>query len=452
MTAEIGILNPMGVALAADSAVTISTASEPGGRTKIYNSANKLFSLSKFHPVGIMVYGNAALMGFPWETIIKVYRQKLGSKQLDHLNDYCEDFFRFLEDSFISNDWQEQNVTLNFESYLSYLIKKVTIAIDKAVDDSPRKRISETASKRVFSSVLDQFLQDMETKEVLPCFDKDFVENLKQTYTPTFLKVIEQKFSSYPLTQIDERKLIDIGVNLFVKPVFSDGVSGVVLAGFGKMDLFPSLRAFDVEYIVNNRVKRIEERKVDIDFEKGSLAAIAPFAQQEMVGTFISGIDPQLEDLYANSLHKIFAEYPKIVVDLVVTELKGARIPKSFKTKLTTKLGDASQSLFENFQKKVLDFRRQALINPIVEMAAYLPKDELAAMAEALVNLTSFKRRISTSDETVGGPIDVAVISKGDGFIWVKRKHYFKPELNRHFFDNYFRGLEGVMDNEQEKE
>jgi len=55
------------------------------------------------------------------------------------------------------------------------------------------------------------------------------------------------------------------------------------------------------------------------------------------------------------------------------------------------------------------------------------------------VNLTSFKRRISLQAETVGGPIDVAVISKGDGFIWIKRKHYFKPELNQAFFSNYYR-------------
>jgi len=44
------------------------------------------------------------------------------------------------------------------------------------------------------------------------------------------------------------------------------------------------------------------------------------------------------------------------------------------------------------------------------------------------------------ASETVGGPIDVAVISKGDGFIWIKRKHYFSPELNHHFFDNYYEG------------
>ncbi len=35
--------------------------------------------------------------------------------------------------------------------------------------------------------------------------------------------------------------------------------------------------------------------------------------------------------------------------------------------------------------------------------------------------------------ESVGGPIDVAVISKADGFIWIKRKHYFDPALNPRF-------------------
>ena len=65
-----------------------------------------------------------------------------------------------------------------------------------------------------------------------------------------------------------------------------------------------------------------------------------------------------------------------------------------------------------------------------------LPKDELAATAEALVNITTVKRKISMEPETVGGPIDVAVISKKDGFIWIKRKHYFKPEYNYDFFTN----------------
>ena len=65
-------------------------------------------------------------------------------------------------------------------------------------------------------------------------------------------------------------------------------------------------------------------------------------------------------------------------------------------------------------------------------------------MAESLVNLTSFKRHVSSEAETVGGPTDVAVITKGDGFIWIKRKHYFKADLNAHFFQNYFRIQEDI--------
>lgn len=68
-----------------------------------------------------------------------------------------------------------------------------------------------------------------------------------------------------------------------------------------------------------------------------------------------------------------------------------------------------------------------------------LDKEDLADFVESLIKLTSIKRKISPDQPTVGGPIDVMVISKGDGIIWMRRKHYFKPELNNHFFQNYFR-------------
>ncbi len=80
MTAEIAVLNKSAVALAADSLVTVDRGSNADRKT--YN-VNKLFSLSKHHPVGIMVYGAAELLGTPWETIIKVYRQGLVLPQLD---------------------------------------------------------------------------------------------------------------------------------------------------------------------------------------------------------------------------------------------------------------------------------------------------------------------------------------------------------------------------------
>ena len=54
------------------------------------------------------------------------------------------------------------------------------------------------------------------------------------------------------------------------------------------------------------------------------------------------------------------------------------------------------------------------------------------------VSLTALKRRVSLEEETVGGPIDVAVVvSKGDGLIWIRRKHYFDPALNQSYIANH---------------
>lgn len=75
MTSEIAVMNKEGVALAADSAVTFT--GEAG--QKIFPSANKIFTLSKYQPVGVMFYGNADFMGIPWETIIKIFRKRLGA-------------------------------------------------------------------------------------------------------------------------------------------------------------------------------------------------------------------------------------------------------------------------------------------------------------------------------------------------------------------------------------
>src|SRR5437867_1130890 len=85
MTAEVAVMNRIGIALAADSAVTIGRAAD-----KIYTSVDKLFQLSSTGPVGVMVYGNASFMSLPWETIVKSFRSKLGSQRFDTLEEYAK--------------------------------------------------------------------------------------------------------------------------------------------------------------------------------------------------------------------------------------------------------------------------------------------------------------------------------------------------------------------------
>ena len=67
MTAEIAILNRTAVALAADSVVTLVGANGP----KTYDSAEKVFRLSRHQPIGIMVYNNAQFLNVPIEVLVR---------------------------------------------------------------------------------------------------------------------------------------------------------------------------------------------------------------------------------------------------------------------------------------------------------------------------------------------------------------------------------------------
>lgn len=102
MTAEIAIINKLAVALASDSAGTVGK--------KIHKSVNKLFMLSKYAPVGIMIYEGLEFMGIPWETIIKTYRENLGKTKFSSLIDYVNDFLKFIEIEFAGTEEESKGI------------------------------------------------------------------------------------------------------------------------------------------------------------------------------------------------------------------------------------------------------------------------------------------------------------------------------------------------------
>jgi hypothetical protein len=131
MTAEVVIMNRTAVALAADSAVTWSV----GKGRKIYNTVNKLFALSKHQPVGIMLYGGADFMGIPWETVVKVYRAHLGSKDFPKLRDYAADFMDFLETGGVPLSEEDER------RFVEAAVRHQYQLIRNRIQDDARKRL-----------------------------------------------------------------------------------------------------------------------------------------------------------------------------------------------------------------------------------------------------------------------------------------------------------------------
>ena len=52
---------------------------------------------------------------------------------------------------------------------------------------------------------------------------------------------------------------------------------------------------------------------------------------------------------------------------------------------------------------------------------------EMACLAENMIKATELHRKITFQQESVGGLIDLAVITKNDGFQWLNRKSWYEP-------------------------
>jgi hypothetical protein len=423
MTAEIVIMNKEAVALAADSAVT--------GK-KVFTSANKLFALSKYHPVGIMIYGNANFMGVPWEIIIKVYRKNLKTRKFDTLREYANHFIAFLDggNRLFPYKIQDDYLRETIYSYLSFLKRDIMEMIHSALDKEGK--IDDHETVQTITKVIENHYNRWESISNIPSISKKFNKYIIAKNKKFIDQSIKEVFEKLPLTRTQITQITRILGSLFSKfpeDVLSEDVSGVVIAGFGEKDTFPSTISFDIEGIIYNKLKYRKRMDGKVDFNNS--AGIVPFAQREMVVTFMEGVDPFYKNIEESYLSEIFNNYAEIFID------KMAIPDNTEKKKLKRNMIKIGKGMLQEHAKKLEDYRHEKYVQPIMDVVSMLPKDDLAGMAESLVNLTSFKRKV-TLDESVGGPIDVAVISKGDGFVWIKRKLYFKADLNPQFFANYY--------------
>lgn len=71
---------------------------------------------------------------------------------------------------------------------------------------------------------------------------------------------------------------------------------------------------------------------------------------------------------------------------------------------------------------------QQSLQVPLVLPA--MPLQDAIDLAEFMVDVTTKWSRFIPGAPTVGGPIEIAAISKHEGFRWIRRKYYFSRELN----------------------
>lgn len=410
MSAEVILMNKNGIAIAADSAVTI------GNKTKIYNTADKMFMLSKYAPVGILIYNSASIMGIQLEIIIKQYRRKLGEKTFQTLKEYCDDFMSYCIE--FANNYSGEKIEL--EIINNQILNKCD-EIFRIVLSMANKEVGKNSFKN------DNELMEFINIKIIEIVDRTNVEINDEVMDDLYYNNILSKLDtsniidfcseSYKINLKEEtKKKIMLKLNDIIrnkKYWDRSNFTGIAITGYGDNEIFPVCIQIETLGIINNKVLKLNENSFQITHEQNS--QIIPLAQTDVMDEFFLGINNEIKQIYVKKFKNGIA----------------SEKDESVKNKII----QLNTSIEEEKNKLVKD----RLMN-IHRSLSFLPRDEMIYMAEGMINLTSFKRRLVLDNfsETVGGPIDIAFISKGDGFIWIKRKKYFDKEMNYVFTENYF--------------
>ena len=421
MTAIVGTINRRGVAFAADSAATLTISD----KTKITNHTNKIFALSKKHPVGIAIYNNLDFHGVPWENIFKMYRDNyLKDRSFAKLSEYAKDFWHYLKNIILPKLEEEQ--TFHVAYMAKQLLNEVESLAIQGLEEENRIKNSNTILPKII--------------EILKSFSSDYQ---KHSRGEGFEDYTKEQFDSYSIEIINsilEKTLIDPACPKDFKDVFTDALfwicmsnrnvyvsyTGLVFWGYGDDELFPSYYEYRIGLAFEGRIKHDKISDYEVSNNRG--ACVAPFAQSDVANTVVRGIDQRLKDTIIDAIFEHFSSFR----DNISGVLKNASAPQALIDAINgLNIEDMTKPLVDDIN----DYIQDNYTRKLLETVALLNKEDLADMAESLVRMTCLKRHVTTDDETVGGPVDVAVITKGDGFIWIKRKHYFDASLNHHYFE-----------------
>lgn len=423
MTAIVGILNKRAAVMAADSAMTVTR----GEKTKIYNTATKIFRLSLEHPVGVMMYNSVEFMGTPWDVIFKIYRDRRGKQVFNTLKEYAMNFIDFLnaENYFSSTDSQKDYFISELSRFYYAMKEEVLKEYERRGNGLGEDGEQEIGGEDLLHDILVEQLTSAipfyEEQGVNPEFEDYTLDNLKSFAHKEFDELME--LCEEEQMPSDMRELWEKCFYAYIRSKSYYYGTGIVFEGYGSKDIYPSLIPVYISGTFDHRMRYYVNEEEAASITNDNRSYICPFAQSDVMLTLLKGIAPDFLEKIDETHQESIATTKQRLIDAAVEA--GASDDVIAKMK-----GVELDEIQNTHDEEIMSFIREEYVNGILDAVDSFSIDDMANMAESLISVTNLQRHFSSSDESVGGPIDVAVITRSEGFIWVKHKQWFSQELN----------------------
>jgi hypothetical protein len=400
MTAQVALLNKVGIALASDSSLTISRFSET---RRTFPTADKITPLPEPHRIAVMHSGSTELLEVPYGLLLGEWSRSLPSEPLPRVADYAAAFVSWLGDQKGLFDEQAQC------DYLEWMLRDYFLAVradllQRLESDSispPEWKSPHAAA--LTRSVLEQRLKSLHKLDRYEEVALDTWRAFLDQHHDLVVAAIDWVFDDTPRFEECEALLEDLAAEVLVRREPFSRDATLVFAGFGAEEFFPATRDLVVSGMLADRPRAYESGSTVISATNSS--SIVPYAQDEAINTFLRGYNRS----FLNTAHE--------VLDGVMTALDPSA-DAATAAESEQRRQKAHQELEESFD----DLSWQRFIEPLVGTVAGLPGAELARIAESLVGLQALRQLTQAEAETVGGPVDVMLITRAQGIMWVNHK------------------------------
>ena len=358
MTALVSVMNKHAVVIAADSAITVTT---PYGH-KVINSANKVFALSKYHPVGIMFCGNANFMSTPIEVIVKLYRKQLKDRCFATISEYLSDFLGFIKNNhyFCSAEMQNANMETEIENFYTLIFK---IAANTA---NEKKSLFLNEFILQLNSIVVNSCENCTSFQNFP--EKDFVQSVKGHCAKVIAKHEDVFGDNTPLKRLFVEAFAKFTAHR--NSNFANETQ-IVVVGYGDKEIFPSLRSVRLywgfyEYFRYNSY-------ISDDITEDNSASICRFGQTDIINTFIKGINDNLK----KALYGIFRNFTSQLKNLMINNVDTQYSKDIINTAIDEdKLVDTLGATLDNII-------RDTSIAPLMSSLGILDKEDMAELVES---------------------------------------------------------------------
>jgi hypothetical protein len=165
---------------------------------------------------------------------------------------------------------------------------------------------------------------------------------------------------------------------------FSTFSTGLVFAGFGEDEIFPSLQHLEIDGLVCGQLKLKKTPVVEIE-KLPSGAEVLPFAQHEMVDRFLDGVDPRYDRYLRTSMRRVVQDFGD---DLIEKHLSGS--PGDKRT-ARSRMRAARTTLVNEFFRNAKVFKEERFKAGILDMVRFMPKS-LTGIFLVNINGLRYKR------------------------------------------------------------